>query len=140
MAAKRRELEVIKTSADGETLRLCVRGNISRDKANPQPDPLDVVLGADGHKAKVLLNLMEADYIDSGGYSWLLNHNRAFREGGGALVLHSVPPLVMQVLGVMRADLVFQIAPDESIAMTMLPAVTTGKAGGVRKAPKKGPR
>jgi anti-anti-sigma factor len=120
MAAKRRELEVIWMSAQGDVLCLGVRGSISRDRANPQPDPLDHFLGSQGHSLKILLNLMDADLIDSSGYSWLLNHNSAFREKGGSMVLHSVPPLVMQVLGIMRAELVFHIAPDEIVALQML--------------------
>ena len=36
------------------------------------------------------------------------------------MVLHSVPPLVMQVLGIMRAELVFHIASDEMVALQML--------------------
>jgi anti-anti-sigma factor len=120
MAAKRRELEVIKKSEAEGVLSLCAHGSISRDKMNHLPDPMDVILGAQGHGVKVLLSLMEADLIDSSGYSWLLNHNSAFRTQGGAMVLHSVPPLVMQVLSMMRADLVFRIAADESAAAQSL--------------------
>lgn len=120
MAAKRRELEVVVNSAQGDVLCLGVRGSISRDRGTPLPDPLNDHLGSQGHAAKILLNLMEADMIDSSGYSWLLNHNSAFRDKGGAMVLHSIPPLVMQVLGIMRAELVFHIAPDEIVALKML--------------------
>lgn len=116
MAAKRRELEVVKKSESDGVLSLCVHGSISRDKVNPVADPMNAVLGSQGHRAKVLLSLGEADLIDSSGYSWLLNHNSAFRAEGGDLVLHSVPPLVMQVLSMMRADLVFRIAADEGAA------------------------
>jgi anti-anti-sigma factor len=120
MAAKRRELEVVKMSEQGEVLCLGVRGSISRDRTNPQPDPLDAVVGEQGHGSKVLLGLMETDLIDSSGYSWLLNQNTAFRNKGGVLILHSVPPLVMQVLNMMRAELVFRIAPDAVAGMQML--------------------
>ncbi len=120
MAAKRRELEIIRMSTQGDVLCLGVRGSISRDRANTQPDPLDNLLGSHGHSHKILLNLMDADLLDSSGYSWLLNHNSAFREKGGSMVLHSVPPLVMQVLGIMRAELVFRIAPDEMVALQMV--------------------
>jgi len=59
---------------------------------------MDAILGASGHAAKVLLNLMDADLIDSSGYSWLLNQNSAFRQQGGTLVLHSVPPWLCKFL------------------------------------------
>jgi len=120
MAAKRRELEVIKTPSQGGAQSLSVRGSISRDRASQHPDPLDGLLDSHGHAGTVLLNLMEADLIDSSGYSWLLNHNSSFRQKGGTLVLHSIPPLVMQVLAMMRAELVFRIAKDEPEALKLL--------------------
>lgn len=124
MAAKRRELEVVKVSEQGDVLCLGLSGGISRDKMNARPDPMEAVLGVRGHGVKVLLNLTAADLIDSSGYSWLLNHNSAFREKGGVMVLHSVPPLVMQVFGMMRAELVFRIALDENAALQMLQGET----------------
>ena len=120
MAAKRRELEIIKMPSQGDAQSLAVRGSLSRDRASQQADPLDGLLNSQGHAGKVMLNLMEADLIDSSGYSWLLSQNSAFRQKGGAFVLHSIPPLVMQVLAMMRAELVFRIAKDEPEALKML--------------------
>jgi hypothetical protein len=48
--------------------------------------------------------------------SWLIINHKRFREGGGMLVLHSVPPLVDQVFRLLKMYLVLNIQPDEAAA------------------------
>jgi anti-anti-sigma factor len=120
MAAQRSDMEVIRSGEQGDILCLRVQGTIQQDPINPQPDPLPDALGSTGFGGKVLLDLSGVEFLDSSGYNWLLQQNRAFRNAGGALALHSIPPLVMRILSLVRADLVFQIAGDETAAMKML--------------------
>ncbi len=120
MASQRRKLKVTKAAEQGDLLCLQVWGDVVRDRVNPPPDPLVDFLGTRGHGVKVLFDLTETDFIDSSGYTWLLNHNTAFREAGGAMVLHSVPPMVKVFLDTVRAELEIAIASDESAARQML--------------------
>lgn len=75
----------------------CV-GQISQSRFGGATDPLADLLGPDGFKRKVLLDLDRVDYIDSSGIGWLVGSHRRFNEGGGQLVLCNVPPVVDQVL------------------------------------------
>jgi anti-anti-sigma factor len=120
MAFQRRELELTAAAEREGVLCLRVRGYVSRDKAKLPPDPLLALLGSRGHAVKILLDLAEADFLDSSGYSWLLDHDSAFRDAGGGMALHSVPRLVKNVLDTMRAELVLDIAADESAALHLL--------------------
>jgi anti-anti-sigma regulatory factor len=51
---------------------------------------------------------------------WLLLCNKRFREADGRLVIHSVPPVVLDVMKVMRLDRVLKLAEDEVAALAML--------------------
>ncbi len=64
----------------------------------------------------MLLNLEDSNYIDSSGVGWLLRCNKRFREAGGRLVLHSVPPLALQVFQVLKLDKLFHVAADAETA------------------------
>lgn len=81
---------------------------------------LDSLLGADCFAHQVLLDLHHIDFIDSSGIGWLLGAHRRFGAAGGALVLHSVPPVVRQTLRVLRMDEVFRLAKDESEARSIV--------------------
>ena len=69
---------------------------------------------------KLLLNLAQTDFVDSAGVSWLLVCHKRCREAGGQLVIHSLTPMVRQVLGVLRLDQVFQLADDPARARALL--------------------
>jgi len=117
MATQRAEMEIARTGEQGDVLCLRVQGTIRQDSIHPQRDPLPDALGSTGFGGKVLLDLSGVEFIDSSGFNWLLKQNRAFRDAGGAMALHSVPPLVMQIFSILRADLVFPIATDEAAAL-----------------------
>jgi len=123
MATQRTEMQVVRTGERDGILCLRVQGTIRQDPVNRQRDPLPDALGSTGFGGRVLLDLSGVEFIDSSGYSWLLQQHRAFRDAGGAMALHSVPPLVMRVLSMLRADLVFLIAADEAAALQLLPEV-----------------
>jgi anti-anti-sigma factor len=119
MVTRRHEMQVIRSEERGEVLCLRIQGTIRQDMMNPEYDPLSTALGPAGFAWKVLLDLSEVEFIDSSGYSWLLRQSRAFRSAGGAMILHSISPLVMQVFTMVRAELVFQIAPDKAAALEL---------------------
>lgn len=99
----------------------CAHVLLSGDIRNPQelaagPDPLEQVLGPKLHARKVLADLSGARYISSSGIGWLLEQNTKFASQGGLLVLHSVPPMVQNVLAVMKLHSVLTIVDGISAA------------------------
>jgi anti-anti-sigma factor len=74
---------------------------------------------ADGHAKSVVVDLGDSVYIDSSGLSWLLVRHKRLRAAGKKLILHNVPPMVMDVLKVMRLDQVFDLADDERSALNL---------------------
>ncbi len=111
------ELSVV--SDDGDVLRLKTAGRITQSDISPFSDELGVLLGPAGYARRVTLGLAETDFIDSSGINWLLVRHKRFREGDGKLVIHSVSPVVLQVLEMMRMDQVFHLAEDEPAALAM---------------------
>ena len=64
----------------------------------------------------MLLDLAKCLYLVSTGVEWLLRCHRWFRERGGLLVIHSTSPVVMQILNIMRMNLVLHLAANEEEA------------------------
>jgi len=96
-----------------------VEGRVVHGEVDLSDDPLKARLGADVYKKKVLINLERTDFVDSAGISWLLIIHKRCREAGGTMVIHSVTPMVRQVLNVLRLDHVFHLASDATAAKTM---------------------
>jgi anti-sigma B factor antagonist len=107
---------------DGVTT-VAITGRITFSTLEPGQDPL--APQAPGiYSRPVALDLSGTDYIDSTGVSWLLTAHKRCREGGGKLVLHSINPLVKQVLGVLKLDRVLQLAENAEKAHAQLNEVT----------------
>jgi anti-anti-sigma factor len=107
-------------SDDDNLLCLKVSGRIRMTVPSDQTDAFGGVLGEGGYARKVTLNLEDAEYIDSGGVSWLVISHRRFDEAGGKLVIHSTPVIVSEVLKVMRLDRILNLADDESAALALI--------------------
>ena len=101
-------------------LRLEVVGRVVDHNAPESDEPLEPLLGDCGYGRKVLLSLERTTAINSMGVSWLIVSQRRFAEAGGRLVLHSVPPQIMETLMIMRLNTVLQLAEDETSALRML--------------------
>ena len=106
-------------SDDGGVLQIQVTGRITQDKLSPTADALADLLGPEGYARRVVLSLADVDFIDTSGIGWLLARHKRFREGGGKLVLHSVVPMVLEVLKVLRLHTVFHLADDEPAALAL---------------------
>jgi anti-sigma B factor antagonist len=102
---------------DGGVARVRLAGRIVQDALSEATDPLQELLGEGAYGRNVILNLADATFIDSSGVGWLLKSRRCFREASGGLVLHSVSPIVSNMIRVMRLDTVLRIVPDEQAAM-----------------------
>jgi len=113
-------MELSTVSDDGQVLRLRASGRITQDVLSPREDELGELLGAEGYARRVVLSLADVDFMDTSGISWLLARHKRFREAGGTLVIHSLLPMVLEVLKVLRLHLVFRLAENESAALASI--------------------
>jgi anti-anti-sigma factor len=111
------KLEVT-SDADGVT-RVACEGTIAQERFSREADPMATLTGPGIFAKKVLLNLEKAVYIDSSGISWLLICHKHFLQGGGRLILHSVPPLIQKVLQIVQLPKIVSIAADEADALKL---------------------
>lgn len=103
-------------SASGGSACIACSGPITQIELTRNKDPLQELLGQDFYSRPLLLDLHKTDYIDSSGIGWLLNVHKRFLQDGGVLVLHSVPPVVHQVVQLMRLDKILNIQSDLAAA------------------------
>jgi anti-anti-sigma factor len=104
---------------DGGVMRVRCANQLTQDDVQGTEDPLAAVIGEAGFGRPVLMDLGRVTYIDSSGVSWLLICHKHFVQSGGKLVIHSVPPLVDQVLQLLRLPLILHIAADEKAARAL---------------------
>lgn len=97
-----------------------VAGPVTQDLLAVAGDALTKALGPSAYSRKLLLDLRNAEHIDTSGINWLLTMHRRARDAGGRLVLFSIPPLVDNVLRVLRMHTVFEIAPNREDARSLL--------------------
>lgn len=112
-------MKLTQIGEDGDVLHLACEGRVSQSDFEPGRDPMEAMLGVRGFGRKVLLNLERTNYIDSSGIGWLVICHRHFTGAKGKLVLHSVPPRVLQVLELIGLPKVVHIAQDEAAARAM---------------------
>jgi anti-anti-sigma factor len=106
---------------DGDEVRVALSGRVSQRELSPFQDPLSELLGPDGCGRIVRLDLSEADYLDSSGVGWLLACHRRLKQAGGRLLIERPPPIVANVLRVLKLEKVLEL-PD------LAPGDTSGGA------------
>lgn len=109
----------VKSVADG-IADVQIAGSINQAHLSQNQEPLSAALGPNTYEHRILLDLNNTEFIDSSGVNWLLIVHRRMRENGGRLVLHSLPPMVENVLKVLRMNLVFEIAPSRDDARRLV--------------------
>jgi anti-anti-sigma factor len=120
-------LKLTVVSDEGDLLRVQCEGEISQVKFQLNDNPLESLAGPDIYRRRLLLNLDRVEFLDSSGISWLVVSHKNFQQGGGMLVLHSIPPRINQVLQFTRMDRLLRMAEDERAART-LAAAAGGKS------------
>ena len=103
-------------SQTDDLVQVKASGEIRQRKLPGDKEPISELLGADIYDKRVLVDLSDVKYIDSSGLGWLIVCQKRFQEHQGALVLHSLPQLVSNVLKVVKLDQVFTIADDAEAA------------------------
>jgi anti-anti-sigma factor len=80
---------------------------------------VESLLGPDCYARKILLDLQNTPYMDSSGVSWLVSFHKHCREAGGILVLHSIPPSIMNILKLLHMDRYLNLVEDEQAAQVV---------------------
>jgi len=102
---------------DGDLCRLRLTGEVvMRALIPPPPHPLALVSGPEVYARRALLDLGGVTWIDTWGIGWLMSCHKRFLQGGGRLVIHSVPPAVAPSLRLLRLEQVLNLAADEADA------------------------
>jgi anti-anti-sigma factor len=101
---------------DKDVIRLACEGQVTQMGLEPGLDMLAALLPGGDYSAKVLIDLEKTTYIDSSGVGWLIISHKRFVQGKGKMVLYNVPPLVMQILQMLKMPLIMNIAPNEAAA------------------------
>ena len=112
-------MELKRVADDGPLLLTCTVGDITPDSYQPEGDPLVKLAGADVYTRCVLVDLSQSAYMNSSGIGWLMVSHKRTRDKGGALVLHSVPRSIANILKVLKMDQVFHLAADETAARAL---------------------
>ena len=103
--------------SDDDLVKIEAVGVIGQAEISGGVDPMQTAIPPGGYGRRVLVDLRRVDFVDSAGIGWLLRCNKRFREAGGMLVLHSIPPMVRQVLDFMKLYDVLRLADDEPAAL-----------------------
>jgi anti-anti-sigma factor len=111
------KLSVVSTSPD--LVRLQNEGDITQIDFRAGQDLLQELLGADCYARKILLNMEKTPYIDSAGVGWLVMCHKRFKEAGGKLIIHSIPPMVYQILKLLRMPTLLSIAESDAAAQAL---------------------
>jgi anti-anti-sigma regulatory factor len=106
-------------SGEGNLSRVQCEGPIAMTQVQEGTGPLERILGVEPFRRRVLFDLVKTNFIDSSGVSWMLLCHKAFTKGGGRIVFHSAPPLVLQTLQLLRMNLILHLAADEAAARTV---------------------
>ena len=113
-------MELRMLSDEGDLLHIETVGGKVQPELPKAFGPLDALLGSRGYGQRMMLNLTETRFIDSSGLSWLVVCHKRFIQASGKLVVHSIRPTIMDLLKMMRLELVLNLAEDESAARELI--------------------
>jgi anti-anti-sigma factor len=106
-------------SSDGDVRGVACSGELTLLELAGGTDPLDNLLGPLPTGCKVLLDLQRATYLDTAAVGWFIRWHQRLRDGGGMLVLHSVPPLLDEMLRFLNLTTVLHVAADGAAARAL---------------------
>jgi anti-anti-sigma factor len=109
-------------SRDEQAIHVGCEGTVTLIPAARQRALFEDLLGPGCFAHVVLLDVGRTDYIDSSGFSWLILSHKYFRQEGGLLVIHSLPPALRRIADMMHLSSVLHLAADESAARILAKA------------------
>jgi anti-sigma B factor antagonist len=107
-------------SSDGDLRCVACAGDMTLLDLREGADPLEELLGANCFSLSVLLDLEKATYMDTAVVGWLIQCLKHFREQGGRMVLHSVPPLIDELFQFLKLSAILPVAADGAAARKMV--------------------
>jgi anti-anti-sigma factor len=117
-------MELFLTGEDDSATCVAVQGDISQAQFPVNNNnPLEELLGADCYSRHVLLDLDQGGFIDSSGVGWLMACHKRFLASGGRLILYSLPPMIEQVIQLLRLQTILTIKPDQASALALVTPV-----------------
>jgi ABC-type transporter Mla MlaB component len=122
-------VEINLLSDQRDPVRLAIAGKMTQNAVLAGGDPLEQHGGRDVYRRPVLVDMQDVEAINAGGVHWLLERRTRFCKEGGRMVLHSLPPPVMDALKLLRLHLVLELADDEAAALAMLETGPAESAG-----------
>jgi anti-anti-sigma factor len=105
-------------SNEDKIMRVRNHGTITLADVN-RDNPLEQLLGPNCFQNKILLNLEQTNYIDTAAISWFISCHKACQNAGGRFIIHTVPPMVAQVLELLRMNEILNMAEDDAQALAM---------------------
>ena len=105
---------------ENDVTRIQNEGDITQMDFRAGTDLMETLLGRGCYSSKVLLNLEKTPYIDSAGVGWLVMCHKLFKEAKGRFVIHSISPMVYQILKLLRMPEILQLAVDEAAAQALV--------------------
>jgi anti-anti-sigma factor len=122
------KLTLLPLGKDGP-LRVRCEGNLTSPHLAGAADPLETLLGSQVYLRSVVVDLESVKSIDTSGLCWLLHANKRTQKAGGRLVLYRVPPLVCDMLDVLRLSGQLLLAEDEESACALAHAEDKPRLG-----------
>jgi anti-anti-sigma factor len=111
-------MQLFLTSEDDTAAWLVCEGEISQSSfPSNHANPLEELLGDACYQRCAIIDLGPASFIDSSGIGWLVTCHNRFVAAGGKLILHSVPPMIDQVLRLLRLQTVLFLKRDRAAAL-----------------------
>jgi len=105
---------------DGNVLRIRCQGMVSLRGTGASEDPLGELLGPPCFARTVLVDLEDAQGVDTSGVAWLARISEAFRQHQGKLIIHSVPAVVRRTLDIVHLTSSLCIVHDEAEALQLV--------------------
>ncbi len=106
-------------SREENFVRLGCDGSVTPLPVATESNGLEPLLGPDGFRTNVLLDLARAEYLGSTDINWLIEVHQRLRADGGCLVLHSLSPWLREVANLVRLPSLLHVAPDETAAAAL---------------------
>ena len=98
-------------------IQLQLHGLVTQANLDRDSDPLADMLKTEGLGHALLLDLSDVLAMDSSGINYLLKLQKRVQLAGGTLNLHSLSPIVRNVVRVLNLQTVFRVANDRAQAL-----------------------
>ena len=101
-------------------VQVACAGQVTQITLHTGDDPLMAILNPEDCAHTILMDLSQAQFIDSSGVGWMLKCHKHCKQAGGRIVFHSAPPLVRQTLELLQMGKVLCLAKDAKTARLLV--------------------